>query len=420
MVSRLYLGNDDAHYDPATERGAWDATTSYEPKRLTRRRTGPGNSIALPEVNAAAAWDRLLAKFVSDPIAAVTISGTLDLRLHMAEDNADADMYPHIHAYVTQGDTDTLRGTLLTDYIGGSELPVTATAGRFDAVNLTGVALASVACSTGDRIVIEIGYRAQNTHTTSRSGRIRYGGAVTDATGSESNIQETATVSPWVEFSTDLTFTWTYLSLGSGTPPASPGATRGTWNDAASPVDGLLAVAPAGARVVTQRPETTTTNPWDVLVGRFVSPPLAAQTIDQPVRLLSGLREDNAAANAFAKYHLYVMAPDGTVRGTLAANQVGGVELTNLTSQLHAQVAVTSVAATALDRLVLEVGARFTNTVTTTYNAELNHGGASADMGAAMALTDTDTAPWLRLGQIVTFLPEPGDATPRSQAIIVA
>jgi hypothetical protein len=43
-------------------------------------------------------------------------SGTLNVMMAVQESNTDADMAYYVHAFVTQGDTDNLRGTLLANY----------------------------------------------------------------------------------------------------------------------------------------------------------------------------------------------------------------------------------------------------------------------------------------------------------------
>ena len=83
-----------------------------------RRRSGPdADSLARAEANTAAEYDVLLYRGVSGPLAAQTISGTVDVLLGVGNRApTNADLHYHLHVYVTQGDSDTPRGTLLTDY----------------------------------------------------------------------------------------------------------------------------------------------------------------------------------------------------------------------------------------------------------------------------------------------------------------
>src|SRR6185503_4819324 len=121
-------------------------------------------------------FDVLILKFVSEPIpSAQTISGTFDWIVGSRESNTAMNANWHVHAYVTQGDTDTVRGTLVTNYMepaGTNEWPTTA-----QGDGPTGpVTVSPVAVSANDRIVIEVGYVDRNTQNNSRTGTLWYGG----------------------------------------------------------------------------------------------------------------------------------------------------------------------------------------------------------------------------------------------------
>jgi hypothetical protein len=183
MATRFYLHNDAAPYTPATLRGAWDQTAQAVTKRIDASKLPVSTATNVPaaETNVTAEWDVLLYRGVSGPLAAATIgTGTVDVMLPVIENTAAADFNYHLHIYVTQGDSDTPRGTLLADYreaAGVNEWGVTAaTCGR--ALNAA-TALSSLAVTAGDRIVVEIGYAARNTVTTSYTGTLYYGVPVT-------------------------------------------------------------------------------------------------------------------------------------------------------------------------------------------------------------------------------------------------
>lgn len=109
----------------------------------------------------------------------------------------------------------SLRGTLLSDNIGATEWPTSATGRGEGAKTLTPVAV-----QAGDRVVFEIGYRAQNTSTTSYTGTLHYGGTgTTDLTSGNTNV---TTQPGWVEFS-DPNQLWEdppSSGGGSGQPPS--------------------------------------------------------------------------------------------------------------------------------------------------------------------------------------------------------
>lgn len=175
MATKFYLTALAAPYTPATLRGAWDDTAGAVTRALQTTKTGGGSitSVARAETNTSTTFDVLLYRGVSGPLAAQTISGTLDVVLGILESSASADFCFHVHVYVTQGDSDTPRGTILTDYVEttANEWPTTAT-GKGLASAQT---LSSLAISSGDRLVVEIGLIARNNVATSFTGTLRYG-----------------------------------------------------------------------------------------------------------------------------------------------------------------------------------------------------------------------------------------------------
>jgi hypothetical protein len=176
--TKLYLTNVAAPYTPATLRGTWNDTAGVITKALEPDKTAGGvrTTVARAEANASNPYDVLLYRGVSGPLAAQTISGNLNCIIGVTESNASADDNWHIHVYVTQGDSDTPRGTLLSDYTesaGTNEWGTNAaTAGK--ALNAA-QSLSSLAISDGDRLIVEIGYRARNAVTTSFIGTLYCG-----------------------------------------------------------------------------------------------------------------------------------------------------------------------------------------------------------------------------------------------------
>lgn len=171
MAFNLYIQNDTIPYNPATLRGAWDATATPATGKLGLSPAGAAATVTKSETSATNNFDVLWGKWVSDGlIQNITIDGTVTWVLGVNESNADANAFIHVHMFVTQGDSDNVRGTLLTDSIGATEFSTTA-AGRSEGAKT----LSSVAAQTGDRIVVEIGIQFQNTHTTARNTALRYG-----------------------------------------------------------------------------------------------------------------------------------------------------------------------------------------------------------------------------------------------------
>lgn len=181
-MPKLYIQNAAAGYTPTSFKGAWDDTTVAVTRGLGLNAVpvetlgAPAHSTYLPSIARAetslnTAWDVCLLRLVTAPLKAnITISGAITLALFYIESNAAANFFSHIHAWVTVGDSSTVRGTLVTDDIGGSEWPIQSAA-LFSA---DAPAISSVAAQAGDRVVIEFGYRATNAVATSYTGTVYY------------------------------------------------------------------------------------------------------------------------------------------------------------------------------------------------------------------------------------------------------
>lgn len=184
-MTKLYPSAVGVAYTPTTIRGAWEKTTGHAVCGMGIAKDLSGLdgplSIANAETVSTTDYDVLLLRCVSAPLSADhTFSGTLNVMMAVQESSTDADMAYYVHAFVTQGDTDNLRGTLLANYndLNTNEWGTTALGKALSAA----ATLTSVAALTGDRIVVEIGYRARNTTTSSRTGTIYYGGSGSDLT----------------------------------------------------------------------------------------------------------------------------------------------------------------------------------------------------------------------------------------------
>ncbi|MBE0671206.1 MAG: sortase [Anaerolineales bacterium] len=195
--TRFYLQNAAAAVTTAT-RGAWDNTSGLVTRAMSTTKSGAIATVAVAETSNINNYDVLMLKFISEPIPAQTIAAgsTLNWVIGSQESNAAANNVFHVHAYVVSNDGTTLRGTLLNNNIDGGEWPTTA---QGDAPS-GAKSLTSVTAQANDRIVIEIGYQAQNNSTTSRTGTLWYGGTGGDLTvgGDETNL------TGWFEFSQDL------------------------------------------------------------------------------------------------------------------------------------------------------------------------------------------------------------------------
>jgi len=206
MPTQFYLTGNAPAYVPPTIRGSWNITTSSFSGLLNPSKEAGGNitSLSLAEAVSTNPWSRLLYRGITGKLAAQTLSGTLDIRVSLTESNAAADMYTHLHVYVTQGDSDTVRGTLIDNYVEDTTNEW-GTAAVTGGKALTAAQAISLAISEGDRIVIEIGYVARNSVTTSYNGLIRYGTISNFAVANDMTVGgDGNSLAPFILFSNDV------------------------------------------------------------------------------------------------------------------------------------------------------------------------------------------------------------------------
>ncbi len=197
LPTRFYLQNATAAVATAT-RGAWDATGGLVTRAMSTTKSGAIATVAVAETSNTNNYDVLMLKFISEPIPAQTIAAgsTLSWVIGSLESAGQANMHYHVHAYVVSNDGATLRGTLLNNDIDADEW---STTDQGDAPS-GAKSLTAVTAQANDRIVIEIGYQAQNNSATSRTGTLWYGGTGGDLTDGGNET----TMTGWFEFSQDL------------------------------------------------------------------------------------------------------------------------------------------------------------------------------------------------------------------------
>lgn len=414
MATRLRSRNEPSRWSGSTVRGAWDDTGGLVTRRMHTRKAGSGVATVTRAISVTTAdYDVALLRLVSDSLTAQTIAGTLSLVMLVSESSASLNAVYHVHAYVSQGDTDTVRGTLLTDYIDATEW------GTADAqMAVAAQTLSSVAASLDDRIVVEIGYRANNASALSRSGSLRYGGA----TAADAVAGGSTTGTGWVEFSQDLVFTPTYLYLNNHVAPASaasPGAFQGAWDDTAVAVTRQLSTdrVDSVGEASLARAETNASNAWDVCLFRGISQQLAAQTIAGTLDIGIGFIESSTSADMGLHLHVWVMKPDGTSRGTLLTDYRETTMATDefSTSQgsggrrLLTVQTLSSLAVSAGDRIVVEAGYVATNSVTTSFTGTIIYGGsdgtAEVVSGGNVSTATEDVSAYVVFHSGLTFVP---------------
>lgn len=373
-IVTFYLSNSAAGYTPTTFKGTWNDTTQAvtNTKKLSLSPTGSSTSPSLAETSTSPTFQICLARWVSDPLYEGTISGLFNFIIKTQESAADADMCTVLHVWVTTGDSDTNRGTLISNFVDTTkEWSTTSTATALSSAQT----MSSVNIQAGDRVVVEMGYRAQNSTATSKTGTINIGNTIPVSGEGDTTASRAGYITMFVPDATPSRF---YLL--NTTAPLTPGAWSATWDATVGSVTKAIDTRKTGLsdHAEVSVSEVSTTNNWDVALGRFVSGPLQAQTISGLWGYGIGAYESSLSINDFLRIYAYVVASDGTtVRGVLF-DYTGTTELTasviTATQFVFNAGTVTAVSVTDGDYLVLEVGYQAQNTSATSFGTTLVYG----------------------------------------------
>lgn len=215
--------------------------------------------------------------------------------------------------------------------------------------------------------------------------------------------------------------------FGVDSPPVSP-TPDSTWEVTTSFIRRILEPwKDASIPVEIQSLTSTTNSPAgavDRLLAQYVSAPLDVnQTITGTVKGQIKAQESNLAADLRAQVLIWVVKSDLTSRGTLLAHDTaalssefgtgGGAGSGNRKFPRGGAISVSSVAALATDRIVVEVGFRKHENATTSRTGTLrlgNHSQTGSDLPEDETTTTDDTA-WIEFSQSLTFTAAFGRAT---------
>lgn len=217
MSTRLYLSNNRLTRAWSVDGTVFTTFGSGIRCWMSERRDAPAVATWGVAEASTTRFNTLLAMFVSQPLKAQTIAGTLKGQIRAMESNAAADDHLVCTLQVRTG-FDTLRGTLYASP-SASGTTISATPGdpnyELD-TSLTnrklppgwsgaGVSLSSVDAHDGDSLVYCVGYRCINTVNTSYTGTVAIS---SDQPSTDLAEDETATGDawPWIEFSQTLEF----------------------------------------------------------------------------------------------------------------------------------------------------------------------------------------------------------------------
>ena len=197
---KIYLPSTGAAAVSPAFDAAWEETGDADRRAMVTTRINSAmtnKSITL----ALAAQDALFRQYVSDTLAAQTISGAVSIQVRATEALATADAIARLTLKVVSQDGTTERATLLAfgDFGNGTE---------FDATTLTSNtfafkdAVTAYTCILGDRLSLELGCN----HAAAAVGvSINFGDdSSTDLT--ENDETETTANNPWLLFYRPVTF----------------------------------------------------------------------------------------------------------------------------------------------------------------------------------------------------------------------
>lgn len=190
----------------------------------------------------------------------------------------------------------------------------------------------------------------------------------------------------------------TRLFFTNGAPGFTPTTIRGTWTTTTSAITGKLGAAPAGVAATRAATKSSATSGANTLWGRWISDPIAQSgTLSGVVNWVLGVVESISTANGFFRLHIYVTSGSAdVVRGTLLSNYTGTTEFGTTAAGLgQHDIAISSLAVTAGDRIVVEIGWQGVNTSTTT-SATMNYGNTGIT-GVRIGTTDQTVQPgWIQ------------------------
>ena len=210
MATRCYLPETEAaDVSPTISTSDWGHIPGTPTRRRLRQRAADASTLTTTAVTPDAADHSVDAnshhrQYVSDPLCAQTISGTLTAQFQTLEAHANNNLQLTIGVWLVSRDGTTLRSVLLAPTRKGTEPTTSLRNTTFAAENLT-----SRTAVDGDRLVIEIGLggtSAGGSGIQGHNGSIRFGGTAAGGDLAANETEAGTTFRPWVEFSGTISF----------------------------------------------------------------------------------------------------------------------------------------------------------------------------------------------------------------------
>lgn len=179
--------------------------------------------------------------------------------------------------------------------------------------------------------------------------------------------------------------------------PITP-AVSGSWNLTASGFYRAVAkTSKASAFTANVNVSETSATEVNGVGAQYISPALSAGPLAGTARMV-GRWSYSSVDTAFGRVIIRLVSSDGaTVRGTLWDSQTSAAVTTAVQSRTFVESAITPLTAQAGDRLVIEIGGRFTNTTTTNRTVTFAVGEPNLTDLAFTTGSTTDGVGWLEL-----------------------
>lgn len=211
--SRVYFPSTGAAAVSPSFSGSWNDTTVADRLAcVTTKINSTNNAKSASSVAGTSAAFVAWRQYVSAPLTAQTITGTVKGQVAAEENSTNLNATVAVIIRVVSNDGSTVRGTLLAisapddlTYEVNVSTGTPVNRRLRDASEATSMALSSLAVLSGDRLCIEFGFRQiASSSSTARTARGYFG----DDSGTDLPEDDTATATnnPWLEFSNPVYF----------------------------------------------------------------------------------------------------------------------------------------------------------------------------------------------------------------------
>jgi hypothetical protein len=213
MATRFYLPSSGAAGASPTFGASWEVTTNADRLKMVTARINSAMTDKDGVGTAALGEQQLLRQYLSAPLSAQTISGTVKGVMRMASNVTNIGIgAPAFRVAKCSSD-----GSGVTEILALTQSPEAASAAppgtegttlenrrlETSPANTFTISISSTPVSDGDFLIVELGYNDNSTNA-ARFCRINFGdNSVTDLPEDETTLTAD---NPWVEFSADITF----------------------------------------------------------------------------------------------------------------------------------------------------------------------------------------------------------------------